>query len=111
MKILVHRLCSFVLLLSSFLALSVTTVAQNQIAVPLGHRPDLLEKSRAKKQRNRQAASATVASAYNFQVLYSFGATITDGTAPMAGLIQDAAGNLYAPQSSAALMVRARYSS
>ena len=54
----------------------------------MGRPPDLLEKSRAKKKKTRPSASATAG--YNFQVLYSFGATITDGTGPLAGLLQDA---------------------
>jgi len=96
MKILVHRLCSLaLLLLLSFIAFDAPAVAQNQIADPSARPPDLLEKSRAKKKNTSPAASTTAASGYNFQVLYSFGATTTDGTAPMASLMEDTAGNLY----------------
>jgi uncharacterized repeat protein (TIGR03803 family) len=93
MKTLVHRLCSLtLLLLLSFLAFAAPAVAQNEIADPLVRAPAFLEKPRAKK---KNTASTTAASGYNFQVLYSFGATTTDGKEPNAGLIRDAAGNLY----------------
>jgi uncharacterized repeat protein (TIGR03803 family) len=96
MKILVHRLCSLALLsLLSFLTFAAPAVSQNQIADPLGRPPDLQEKSRAYKRKTRPAASATAASGYNYQVLYSFGATTTDAKAPETDLIPDTAGNLY----------------
>jgi uncharacterized repeat protein (TIGR03803 family) len=96
MKTLVHRLCSLtLLLLLSFLAFAAPAVAQNEIADPLVRVPAFLEKSRAKKKNTSSAAATTAASGYNFQVLYSFGATATDGTAPEGGLIRDSAGNLY----------------
>ncbi len=96
MKTIVHRLCSLgLLLLLSFLALSAPAVAQKQIADPLVRPPDFLEKSRAYKRKTRPAASVTATSGYNYQVLYSFGATTTDAKAPETDLIQDTAGNLY----------------
>ena len=95
MKILVHRLYSLALLsLLSFLVFSAQAVAQKQIGDPLGRPPHLQEKSRAYK-RKACPASATAASAYNYQVLYSFGAFTADAKAPETDLIQDAAGNLY----------------
>src|ERR1700685_1949227 len=96
MKILVHRSPGLaLLLLLSFLAFAAPAVVQSQIADPLGRPPDLLEKSRAKKTKSRAATPAPAASGYNYQVLYSFGATTTDAKAPETDLIQDAAGNLY----------------
>ena len=96
MKIFAHRLCSLALLsLLSFLALAAPAIAQNQIADPLVRPPALLEKSRAGKKNTSSAAAPTADSSYNYQVLYSFGATATDGTAPEGGLIRDSAGNLY----------------
>jgi uncharacterized repeat protein (TIGR03803 family) len=95
MKTLVHRLSGLsALLLVSFLALSAPAFAQKQIADPLGRPPELLEKSRAHKRKARPVF-ATAASAYNYQVLYNFGATATDAEVPEAGLIRDWAGNLY----------------
>jgi uncharacterized repeat protein (TIGR03803 family) len=95
MKTLVHRLCSLtLLLLLSFLAFAAPAVAENEIADPLVRAPAFLEKPRAKK-KNTSKASTTAASGYNFQVLYTFGGTTTDGKEPNAGLIRDAAGNLY----------------
>jgi hypothetical protein len=82
MRTLVHRLCSLtLLLLLSFLAFAAPAVAQNEIADPLVRVPAFLEKSRAKKKNTSSAAATTAASGYNFQVLYSFAATATDGTA------------------------------
>jgi len=96
MKTSIHRLFILALISSlSLFAFAAPAVAQNQIADPLGRPPELREKSQAKTNKARPAASATAATGYNFQVLYSFGASITDGTGPMASLIQDAAGNLY----------------
>jgi len=96
MKVLVPRLWSFALLsLLSFLAFASSAVAQTQIANPVVRPSDLMEKSRARQKKTGRAASASTTSGYNYQVLYSFGATATDATGPASSLIQDAEGNLY----------------
>lgn len=95
MKIFVSPVYRLALLsLSLFLALDAVVFPQVQIADSSFRPSDLLKKSRA-KQKNMNSAATASASGYNFQDLYSFGATAADAKAPETAFIRDASGNLY----------------
>jgi uncharacterized repeat protein (TIGR03803 family) len=92
MKIRIHRWCALTLIsLLSLFAVAVQSAAQDQTFNPISHS----HKPRAKAGKTLPANPADGAASYNYEVLYSFGANSTDGSSPAAGLIQDAAGNLY----------------
>jgi len=94
MEIRIDEWCSFKLIfLLSLVALAVQTGAQDNIFSPLSGATN----SGGKTGRTFKASAADAASGYTYSVLYSFCAAsnCTDGAAPQAGLIQNAAGNLY----------------
>jgi uncharacterized repeat protein (TIGR03803 family) len=93
MKIPVGYLCFFALIPLSFLPFATHTGMQGYIFNQLPGPTKL--SGRTGKIHNAKAAGA--ASAYTYSVLYSFcsSANCADGELPQAGLIQDAAGNLY----------------
>lgn len=96
MKIRIHRLCALTLIsLLSLFAFAAHAAAQGQIFSPVSHSPRL----RGKTGKARNAKPADAAASYEYEVLHSFcpvgGANCTDGYEPIAGLIRDAAGNLY----------------
>jgi uncharacterized repeat protein (TIGR03803 family) len=93
MKIPACRLCFFTLISLSFFPFATHTGMQGYIFNQLlGPTKVLLRTGRI-----HNATTAGAASAYTYSVLYSFcsSANCTDGEFPQAGLIQDAAGNLY----------------
>lgn len=79
--------------LLSFFAFATQTGARDNLSNQLGGPPKL----RGKLGKTQKATSATAASGYSYNVLYSFCSSpkCADGELPTAGLIQDAAGNLY----------------
>ena len=93
MKIRVGRLCTLTLIsLLSLLAFAAQAGAQGYPFNQLSGSPKL----RGKMGNTHQAKVAGATS--NYEVLYSFcpeGGFCPDGALPLAGLIQDAAGNLY----------------
>jgi uncharacterized repeat protein (TIGR03803 family) len=90
MKIRIHRLCALTLIsLLSWFAFAAQAAAQDSTFNQLSHSPKL----RAKTGKTHKANAA--AAGYNYEVLCSFGSSTPDGANPYAGLIQDAAGNLY----------------
>ena len=96
MKIRIGRLFFGALIsLLSLFAFAAQATAQGPIFNQFSRSPKL----RGNTGKTHTANIADVASAYGYQVLYSFcsvgGASCTDGNEPIAGLIQDAAGNLY----------------
>jgi uncharacterized repeat protein (TIGR03803 family) len=93
MKIPVGCLCFFTLIPLSFLPFATHTGMQGYIFNQLPGPTKL--SGRTGKIHNATAAGA--ASAYTYSVLYSLcsSANCADGELPQAGLIQDAAGNLY----------------
>ncbi len=94
MKISVHRWCTATLIsLSLLLGFAVPAGAQGPIFNPPSHSPKLREKT----GKAHKTPSPEPPSGYTEEVLYSFcsATNCTDGQYPEAGLIQDAAGNLY----------------
>jgi uncharacterized repeat protein (TIGR03803 family) len=92
MKIRISHLRAFTLIsLLSLFAFVARTGAQDNISKQLNGSPELLEK--AGKTHKAKIPGATPV----YEVLYSFcsAANCADGYSPAAGLIQDAAGNLY----------------
>jgi uncharacterized repeat protein (TIGR03803 family) len=94
MKIPVGRLCSFTLTsLLSFISFTTQTRMQDYIFNQVGGPPAL----RGTTGKTIKAPASVAASGYSYSVLYNFcsAPNCTDGASPQAGLIQDAAGNLY----------------
>jgi uncharacterized repeat protein (TIGR03803 family) len=93
MKIGIHRLCTLTLVsLLSWFACAAQAAAQGPTFNPLSHSPDL----RGKTGKAREAHPAAAAANYLYEILSNFcsESKCADGWGP-AGLIQDAAGNLY----------------
>jgi uncharacterized repeat protein (TIGR03803 family) len=96
MKSRVARLCAFTLMpiLSSF-AFTVQGRAQADSSSRDGDLPPVRSRAAATHKAKRPKPPAS----YTYSVLYSFcsegGASCTDGTEPVAGLIEDSSGNLY----------------
>jgi uncharacterized repeat protein (TIGR03803 family) len=92
MKVRILRLCTFTLIsLLSLFGLAAQAGAQGYTLNQLGGSPELQAKT-------RRTHKAKIPDGHSYGVLYSFcpgGSPCTDGTSPHAGLIQDAAGNLY----------------
>ena len=94
MELRLRRLSSFTLIsLLSLFSFSSQTGTQNNVFAQLGGPSDLQGTS----GKTYKASSQVDASDYSYSVLYSFcsAPNCTDGAAPQAGLIQDAAGNLF----------------
>lgn len=95
MQIRTSRLCTFTLIsLLSLFGFAAQAGAQDNIFNQLGGSP----KSRGKTGNAHKAKIAAPASGYSYSVLYTFCSVppyCADGKNPFAGLIQDAAGNLY----------------
>ena len=90
MRICIHRLCLPLILLLLLLGFAAQASAQGHTFNQLSHSPKLRDKTG--KTHNAIADAAS-----DYEVLYSFclAANCTDGEFPVAGLIRDAAGNLY----------------
>jgi uncharacterized repeat protein (TIGR03803 family) len=92
MKIRIHRLCALALISPLWLfAFAAQAAAQGQTFNPVSRSSKL----RGTTGKAQKATPAAAAAGYNYEVLYSFGSNSTDGYFPSAGVIQDAAGNLY----------------
>src|SRR5690349_13466195 len=94
MELRLRRLSSFTLLsLLSLFSFSSQTGTQSNVFAQLGGPSDL----QGTTGKTYKATSQVDASDYSYSVLYSFcsAPNCTDGAAPQAGLIQDAAGNLF----------------
>jgi uncharacterized repeat protein (TIGR03803 family) len=96
MKTRTRRLCTFTLIsLLSLFGFAAQAGAQDDTLNQLSGSPKL----RGKTGKTHKARIAEAPSGYSYSVLYSFcsvgGTNCTDGNNPLAGLIQDAAGNLY----------------
>jgi len=91
MKIRIHRLCAVTLISLLSLFALVAQAAEGQIFNQTHRSPKL----QGKAGKTHKANTADGVASYKYQVLYNFGASSTDAWQPDAGLIQDAAGNLY----------------
>ena len=94
MKIRIHRLCALALIsLLWWFAFAAQAGGQGQSFNPLSRLPKL----RGQTGETHKANAAAAAPGYDYKILYSFcaAANCTDGSGPYAGVIQDAAGNLY----------------